>query len=484
MRRTLAAGLIVFGLGVGVARVAREPLAGPISGADLHRRVGTRPTRRRTRRSSRTPSPGATRSSRPSSRGASSRAARQRSAWATSGDGGTRWRSGTVPLGDYAAASDPVVAFDAAHHVWLIAGIGFRGRFHEVFVSRSTDGSQVGRSRCVAADSSDEDHDKEWIGCDNCDAIAVPRALLPRLRRHDPLAARHPHERRRRPDVVEAAAAPARSDGAGRGVLRPDAGHSSERRPRRTVLVLCSVEPGRPRRRPGRSRRGRRLARRRRDLLAAGPDLVRSSPPTTSPRCARPSLPSATVDAAGKMYVAWQDGRFRSSGDANDIVFSTSTNGSQWSEPVRVPLSFGPSYILPAIAVGSCDVREEGANRDRVLLDAHESGLQGLRARLLPADRLRGSCSRRTAAARGASPRKLNAPADADRVARRHDARRDARRLHQRLVREGEGGAGASRSPARPPRSVTASRSSAAGSTEPAPRTPAAISSQCRRPSP
>jgi hypothetical protein len=64
-----------------------------------------------------------------------------------------------------------------------------------------------------------------------------------------------------------------------------------------------------------------------------------------------PSLPSATVDATGKLYVAWQDGRFRSSGDANDIVVSTSTNGQQWSEPMRVPLSFGPSYILPAIAV-------------------------------------------------------------------------------------------------------------------------------------
>jgi hypothetical protein len=64
-----------------------------------------------------------------------------------------------------------------------------------------------------------------------------------------------------------------------------------------------------------------------------------------------PALPSAAVDAAGKLYVTWMDGRFRSSGDANDIVLSTSTNGLQWSEPVRIPVSFAPTYFLPAIAV-------------------------------------------------------------------------------------------------------------------------------------
>ena len=36
------------------------------------------------------------------------------------------------------------------------------------------------------------------------------------------------------------------------------------------------------------------------------------------------------------------------SGDANDIVFSTSTDGVQWTEPARIPLSFTPTYFLPS----------------------------------------------------------------------------------------------------------------------------------------
>ena len=101
-----------------------------------------------------------------SSPGGSSTAAPAALGWATSGDAGAHWRTGTLPLGEYFAASDPVVAFDAAHHVWLIAGIGFRGRYHEVFVSRSPDGVTWSQP-VVAADDADEDHDKEWVGCDN-----------------------------------------------------------------------------------------------------------------------------------------------------------------------------------------------------------------------------------------------------------------------------------------------------------------------------
>ena len=64
-----------------------------------------------------------------------------------------------------------------------------------------------------------------------------------------------------------------------------------------------------------------------------------------------PSLPSAAVDAAGKVYVAWQDGRFRDNAGVNDIVFSTSTDGLGWTEPARIKMSGTRTYILPAIAV-------------------------------------------------------------------------------------------------------------------------------------
>ncbi|MEU6217595.1 hypothetical protein ABZ845_08735 [Streptomyces sp. NPDC047022] len=49
-------------------------------------------------------------------------------------------------------------------------------------------------------------------------------------------------------------------------------------------------------------------------------------------------LPSAEIDAAGNIYVAWQDCRFRSGCSSNGIVYSTSSNGTTWSAVTRVPI--------------------------------------------------------------------------------------------------------------------------------------------------
>src|SRR5436853_5225350 len=47
-------------------------------------------------------------------------------------------------------------------------------------------------------------------------------------------------------------------------------------------------------------------------------------------------LPSAEIDKSGKVYVAWSDCRFITSCAANDIVYSTSTDGTHWSAPTRI----------------------------------------------------------------------------------------------------------------------------------------------------
>jgi Neuraminidase (sialidase) len=65
-------------------------------------------------------------------------------------------------------------------------------------------------------------------------------------------------------------------------------------------------------------------------------------------------LPSAEVDAKGNVYVVWQDCRFRSGCLANDIVMSTSKNGTAWSTTVRIPIdAVGSSVVhfLPGIGV-------------------------------------------------------------------------------------------------------------------------------------
>jgi hypothetical protein len=65
-------------------------------------------------------------------------------------------------------------------------------------------------------------------------------------------------------------------------------------------------------------------------------------------------LPSAEIDAAGKVYVAWQDCRFRSGCPGNDIVMSTSTNGTSWSAVTRVPIdavTSGSDHFIPGLGV-------------------------------------------------------------------------------------------------------------------------------------
>jgi hypothetical protein len=65
-------------------------------------------------------------------------------------------------------------------------------------------------------------------------------------------------------------------------------------------------------------------------------------------------LPSAEIDGAGKVYVVWQDCRFRSRCRANDIVMTTSTNGTTWSAVTRIPIdatNSGVDHFIPGLAV-------------------------------------------------------------------------------------------------------------------------------------
>ena len=65
-------------------------------------------------------------------------------------------------------------------------------------------------------------------------------------------------------------------------------------------------------------------------------------------------LPSAEIDGAGTVYVVWQDCRFESGCPANDLVMSTSTNGTSWSAVTRVPIDAvgsGADHFIPGLAV-------------------------------------------------------------------------------------------------------------------------------------
>jgi hypothetical protein len=67
-------------------------------------------------------------------------------------------------------------------------------------------------------------------------------------------------------------------------------------------------------------------------------------------------LPSAEIDGAGAVFVAWSDCRFRRACRANDIVFSKSLNalGTSWTAVSRIPIdptNSGIDHFIPGLAV-------------------------------------------------------------------------------------------------------------------------------------
>src|SRR5579872_6443972 len=94
--------------------------------------------------------------------------------WATSTDGGKTWTHGFLPgittgegSGPYDAASDPVVAYDAKHQVWMIASLPLSATIATpaVIVNRSTDGGISWQSP-IGVPLAGVGSDKNWITCD------------------------------------------------------------------------------------------------------------------------------------------------------------------------------------------------------------------------------------------------------------------------------------------------------------------------------
>jgi hypothetical protein len=67
-----------------------------------------------------------------------------------------------------------------------------------------------------------------------------------------------------------------------------------------------------------------------------------------------PALPTAEINAGGRVYVAWADCRFEANCAANDIVLASSTDGTTWSSVRRVPIDArgsGVDHFIPGLAV-------------------------------------------------------------------------------------------------------------------------------------
>src|SRR2546427_2365796 len=95
--------------------------------------------------------------------------------WDTSTNNGTTWTHGflpgttvyATPPGPWARISDPAVAYDPKHNVWLIEGLVLNSFVNGagVVVNRSTDGGITWQNP-VNVSTNFSSYDKSWIGCD------------------------------------------------------------------------------------------------------------------------------------------------------------------------------------------------------------------------------------------------------------------------------------------------------------------------------
>ena len=267
--------------------------------------------------------------------------------FATSQNGGRTWTHGSLPgltfqvdpSSPYERVSDASVAFDAKHNVWMISSIPLLpNRFvPTVFVSRSTDGGLTWGNPISIVPLNSGDFDKNWSVCDNSptspfygscytefDNFAKADLELMTTSRDGGLTW-----------------GPAMSAGnsakglGGQPVVQPNG----------TVIVHFETI------------HGTIAAFRSTDGGASWDNAVLvahinfhsvAGNLRTSP------LPTAEIDGSGIVYVAWEDCSFEPGCAANDIVFSSSADGVNWSGLSRVPadpVGSGVDHFIPGLGV-------------------------------------------------------------------------------------------------------------------------------------
>jgi hypothetical protein len=261
--------------------------------------------------------------------------------FATSTDGGKTWTNGYLPGltvnymgGTNSAASDAVVAYDAAHGVWLICTLPI-GNNDLVAVNRSQDGVNWGTPVMV---TSTINSDKNWITCDSNSSSPFYG---------------HCYVEWDSPADGDLVFMSTSTDG---GMTWSPASRPSGNlfgiggqplvQPNGTVVVpIVNLNTG--------------------NLSAFSSTNGGSSWGSAvtisnvvehgeAGGIRSAGLPTAGVDGAGNIYVVWSDCRFRTSCTANDLVLSTSSNGTTWTKAARIPMVQKTSAVdifIPGLGV-------------------------------------------------------------------------------------------------------------------------------------
>jgi hypothetical protein len=273
--------------------------------------------------------------------------------WSTSTNAGKTWRSGFLPSLSRASqppgagefVTDPSVAYDAVHRVWLIASLSELPDSDVVWISRSSNGI-TWRPPVTGVKTPPGRLDKEWLGCDNWSRSPFRgRCYLTYL-------------------DVESGGISIRSTNDGgaswsRSVEIVAGGLTSELvngaqplpRPDGSLVVAYTSIAAMPSFEQDeiafvRSNDG--------GSTFSGPQRVAILNGWGVREMRTPQFVSGDVDAGGTVYLAWQGCEVDRGCESNEIVLSRSAEGFTWSRPTRLPTTddfLNVDSFVPGLAV-------------------------------------------------------------------------------------------------------------------------------------
>lgn len=244
--------------------------------------------------------------------------------FAISADAGASWQNGFLPGlttfqggGTNAAASDPSVIYDAAHAVWIIASLTISSSgAAQVVVSRSLDGMNWGNPIVVGQTP---DPDKNWITCDNNSGSPFYGHCYMQW---DDFSQGDRIWMSTSTDGGATWSGAVNTAGAASGIggqpLVQTSGNVVVPILGNEIDAFVSSDGG--------------------ATWSAPAPISNLAVHTVAGGLRTDPLPSAQMDAAGNIYVVWQDCAFRAGCTSNDLVMSTSADGVNWSAKARIPI--------------------------------------------------------------------------------------------------------------------------------------------------
>ena len=269
--------------------------------------------------------------------------------WATSIDGGMTWQHGFLPGttryvgGPFDRITDPTVAYDAAHHTWMIITIVFLQvsggiTAPAVLASLSPDGITWGNPITVANVGSHGYLDKDWVACD---VTSTSQYYGHCYAEWDDSA---------KGNLIQMSTS---TDGGktwevARTTMNRASGFDGEPlvQPDGTVIVPLSN-----------ANQTAVMAFTSKDGGASWSQPITIATVVSFSQSAYfhdDILLTAAIDGSGKVYLAWVDCRFENGCRGNDLVITTSTNGIAWTPIRRIPIASigsGINYYVSSLGV-------------------------------------------------------------------------------------------------------------------------------------